>query len=454
MERNMATYEKMVQVSISLETGFIQRASFGVPMFIGAHNYFTDRVRTYASLKEVGEDFPANSEEYIAAQGAFTQDPIINQIKIGRRDTDVTTITPDAVTSAGQTFIVSVVGTDGNELIATFTSVTGSETATEIVSSWQGDLAGLVGVTVGGTDTLTLTKTGVELYAVSTVTRATARSTASEAPSDLLAAIFEVDNEWYFVTAHDHTPSFVAAMSLAVESLEKQYWVTTQEQDSITTAYTEASTDALGQLANTGYLRSYGWWNDEADTMFPELAYVCRLAAYGAGKGVVANKVIKGAGEFAKNADGNELTTTQKKNLVDRNAGFAESLGQFTVTNSQSGKSGGGEWADVIRNRDYLKDSITVAYQNYMSQQPITGYTQVGIDKLYSIMDTEMSRHVSTDKVDNVLDSDNPYVLYFPKASDVDAATKATRTYSFTFDAYLAGAIQIVKIQGSLGYNA
>lgn len=443
-------YEQMVQVSISLETSPISRASFGTPLFIGAHNFFTDRIRVYQSISAVGEDFPTTSNEYKAANSAFSQDATPSTIKIGRVETDLVTLTPDAVTAVGQVYSVSVTGTDDVTINATFTTTTGSETATDIVTDLTADLSAIVGVTVGGTTTLTLAKSGTDPFAIGIPTRLVPTYTTSETGEASIVAIEQVDNDWYFLAAEDHTEAYVLAMATAIEARDKLYFTSVAEAGALL-ASVEPATETLGKLVEGGYLRTSGWFHDEADDIFPEMAYIAVGSVFDPGKGVWANNRVEGAGGAARDpGTGISLTTTQKNNLNARRAGFVEITAGQNVTSSQSGKVAGNEWVDVIRNRDFLQARITEQYQFYMINQPVIPYTQSGIDATESVLSSELSKYVGTDKTPNILRDIDPFTINFPRAEDVDALTKATRIFTGAFDAFLSGAIQIVKITGTL----
>ena len=445
-------YQPMVTVNISLKTTPIQRASFGIPLFIGSHAFFTERTRSYSRTSDVAEDFPTTSDEYIAAAGAFSQDNSPNLIKIGRRAVDTVILTPDAVTSAGQTFTVTVTGTDGVPTSATFTTTTGTETASDVVTDLLADLGTITGVTISGTVGINLSPSTAAPFSVSAIKRLEAVSTSTEDPEDTLVAIEEFDDEWYFASASDHTQAYTNAMAAAIESRNKIYFFSTSDVSTYG-AYSDASADQLSKVKDLGYLRTSGWYHDEADTVFPELTYIVIGSVYDPGKGVWANKAVSVAGGSARNSDGNYLTVNQKTNLEARNGNFVEQVGGGPTTSPKSGKVAGGEWVDVIRNRDFMVARSTEALVSYMKKSPVVGYIQPGIDGLESKLNAVFSRYVSTDKETNILDSENPFTISFKKASEISPEEKATRVFTGTFALKLAGAIQIANISGTMSYN-
>lgn len=83
----------VLTVSISRQTQFPQGPGFGTPLIVGPDTTGVitldpdDRVRSYSSIDGVAADFAPATEEYKAAQTAFSQNPRLTQLKIGVRDT-------------------------------------------------------------------------------------------------------------------------------------------------------------------------------------------------------------------------------------------------------------------------------------------------------------------------------------------------------------------------------
>jgi hypothetical protein len=445
-------YKEMVTVSISLETTPLQRASFGIPIFIGAHNYFKDRVRSYTSMEGISEDLPVTSDEYKAANTAFAQIPAPDQIKIGRAQNDTFTFTPDPVTSIGQVYLIEVEGTDGVTVNTSFTTTTGSETATDIVTALSAGLAALAGVTVSGTTTLILSETApTDSFAVKDVVRLVGAGSSTEAPADTLTAISEVDDEYYFVTANNHSNTYIQAMAAAIESRTKLYYYTTPDTDVLSGAPVPAD-DPMSYCQDVGYFRTVGFYHDQDTTYFPEMGYIVCWSTADAGKSVNANTIVRGV-PSPKNVGGNKLTTSEKTAILDRNGNFVETTAGVNIVSAQSGKTAGGEWVDVMRNRDVLEARITEAYQSFLINKPVVTWDQSDIDALSNVLQTVLDGFRSKPKEPNVLEYENPYVIKFPRSKDISATTKATRSFEGDVDMYLAGAIQLVKITGKLGYS-
>lgn len=75
--------------NIALDTAIVSRQGFGTILFVGQHNYFPERVRSYTSTKSMSEDgIDSNHPIFKAAQGAFSQTPSPREILIGRQTTN------------------------------------------------------------------------------------------------------------------------------------------------------------------------------------------------------------------------------------------------------------------------------------------------------------------------------------------------------------------------------
>ena len=447
-------YLEPVEVTLSLAVANVGRASFGIPIFVGNHTYFTERTRTYTSMQGVIEDLPSTSDEYIAANGAFSQSPPPSQIKIGRRAVDTTTLTPDAVTAIGQVYQVAVTGTDGVKVTATFVTTTGSEAATDVVSALTAGLAGVVGVTVGGTTTVTLAKSGVDEFSISGLKRMPASFDTTENAADLVAAIEVNDNEWYFMATNDHSTTFIDEMSQAIESRFKQYWFSSQDPANLLSTVGVDVDDVIGIASNNAYLRTTGWFHDEADTVFPEMAYIAVGAVYDPGLIDWANNVVASAGGVAFDpATGKELTITQKTNLVAKNGNFIETRGGEKGTSAQSGRMANGVDVYLVREMDFQYARVTEDLTTFMLNQKKTSYSDFGINAAKGVVANTLDAMVETEKTSNILRRDPyPYILNFPLAANVSPADKASGVLTASYDAFLAGSIKTIKITGVLSF--
>jgi len=448
--------QNISNVSISLSTVAVSRQGFGIPLFIANTRSFNERVRTYTTIEAATADFLSGSDELAAATAFFSQIPAPKSVKIGRREADLI-LTPDTP-ALDDVYTVTVGDTDGDSVVVSVTAIA-LDDEEAIVDGLKAAIDGDPNVSVhvtttkngtGASATLTISPTLTsDAFNVASLLKLTPSFTSSEVAGDALAAVEAIDSDFYFVTAHDHTETFVLAMALAVEARSKMYFVSSAEQDSIA-ALAEPATDTLGKLFELNYFRTAGIYHQDADTKFTECAFVGKGAPYNPGTITWANQQLAGVSTSA-NSGGVKLTATEQNNVVARECNFIQNVGGVDIT--RQGRVVAGEWIDVIRSRDLLEARLNEAYQNQLINAPKIPYTDSGINSLRSTASSVLSRYVTTETQANILEEVNPFTLDFPRARDVSFADKAARTFNGSFEAFLAGAIHVASVSGSLTYS-
>lgn len=446
-------YTPIVTVAISLDTAAVSRASFGTPIFITENFWFTERVRTYTDIDAVADDVPTDSDAYLGALKAFSQDIPPKFVKLGRREADEITLTAAAATAIGQTYAVTVVDTANVTTTATFTSVTGAETGITIVADLVADLAAVTGITV--TDnldgTFELAKSGTDDFAITNITRLTYAYSTTESAADALTAISAEDDDYYFVACNDHTDAFVMAMAAQVEALTKIYFVALQDSTNLG-VYSEVATDTMSKLAQNEYDRTTAWYHDTADTTFPEMAFIAVAAPADPGKKVWGDNRVATVSASKDVSTGLVISTTQKNNLVAKNANFTETVGGIVIT--RQGTVASGNWIDEIRDRDFLESRTKEALQDLLIRTPKLPYTDAGIARVENALASTYSRYVETQTQPNILQAGTPYIITLPRRKDVAFSDITARSLSGEVVLYLTGSILSITINGSATYNA
>jgi len=442
------TYRNIANVNIALQNARLTSIGFGTPLFISSHAYFPERVRAYSSLLDASADLPTNSKAYKALQGGFATVPRPAFIKVGRRDADLTLTLATGATSAS----VSLSVHSGGDIYTVVANVTGATdllttTALQNAITANTDVSSLLTMTKN-TTALSITANGNATLSIKNLSNTlTDTYTTSETPSDVLNAIEAEDGDFYFVTADDHTETFVLAMADAVEALEKIYFVSTYEQGSLAAYVDGSSTDILGKLRNKGLFRTKGLFHQDANTSFPELRYVCINAGFLAGTVSWSNLVIGIAASKAPNT-GLNLSSTQKGNLEDRNSAYIENLGSNVLRN---GRVASGESIDVIRGRDDLTYTMRQAFVRLLITQSGTklNYNDAGIVALEATCIGVLDRFVNRGFIEP------NYLVTFPRVDEVSDSDRSNRVYTMgAWQAELTGAIEIVDpIQGILSVD-
>lgn len=449
--------DPIVQVNISRNTTGVKRLGFNTMLFIGTHRWFPERVRTYTSKDEVAEDVPLDSEEYIAASIAFAQSPSPGQFKIGRREADAT-FTPTEVVE-NKVFKFTITVNDGDYADVSYTAGA-AETAQTVcdafVTAIEGDAAVAQHVTVatvgtGASAVLTISATtATDVFSITNIEEFTYSFTSSETAAEVRTACSAEDDDWYSLATNDHTETFVLAMATEMEGLDRTYWVSTQQSGSISNSYSATETDIIAQLKQGNYDNTNAYWDEEADTTFPEVGYFHMSGPYTPGTVTWVNLPIT-TQTVAKNpTTGNPLSATERKNLDDRNCSYMVNDKRLDVNIVEGGKCASGEWIDIIRFVHYWKAKLEEAIGIVMVNQKgrkLGG--DPGINKVWSACNTISDTMLTDDKVARGLDS---YKFTFPRNSQITPSDRASRILTGTFVGYLTGAFHKVKIEGIVTY--
>lgn len=448
----------LVTVEISLQTTGVARADFGTLIFIGSHRWFSERVRTYASLTSAVEDgIDDASDEYQALLRAFQQSPAPRQVKIGRREADVTLTPTD--TTQGVEYTISVGVNDGDSVDVTYT-VGAAETEENIVDAIKAAIDGDANVAAhvtttkngtGASTTLTIDATTASDYFVLSgiSSNLSYAYSSTETAADLITAIDIEDSGYYCVTAHDHTPAFIEAMADVIEAQERMYFVSVGTVDTLS-AYSLASTDILAVLKQNNYLNTAGMFYHDADTDFPEVARYAYQATYTPGDVTWTNNQINGLGVSRHPTTGLPLTLTQQNYVNDRNASWITTALGVTIT--RGGNVAGGKNIETIRVKHYwiarLREGVTALLVNQQGSK--LGYSRHGIGRLDNVVSAVSDALLTTDTRSRALDE---YKFSFPRPEDVPEADKIAGVLNVPFYGVLTGAIEEVVFTGTLSFT-
>lgn len=149
--------------------------------------------------------------------------------------------------------------------------------------------------------------------------------------------------------------------------------------------------------------------------------------------------------------------STFVKKLQAANFSFVMNVASKNLT--QGGKTGGGEWIDVIRFRDWLQNDMQVRVVNALVVNPKIPYTDNGIgviknQMIASLKDGQKYNGIAPTEYDSDGNAIPGYVVSVPLAADITSTQKASRVLTdCKFSARLAGAIHVVEISGNLTYE-
>lgn len=453
------TYKKAVVANITRNTTSAQGATFNFPLFAAAHKYFPEVVRSYSSFESVKSDtaIPKDSNTYKAMRLAFSQNPAPQLVFAGKCLADDVTITPTAALVEGKSYGLTVLVYDtatGNAVgVATVASAVAdaTPTAAELVTDWKADLAALTQLTLTGTTDLTITANAGFDFVIYDLVNSTEVYTTTQTAASMLAAIQAENNDWYFMCAEDHTEAFQLALAAEIEAtgtsdFPKMYFTSTSAVNTLK-ALPDPADDVIGKLKALGYDRTVCDWHDQANTLFPEMGNVGANGVYQPGSITWKYTQVKGVTAAADPVTGITLSTNKQGFIEDRNGGW---MGiEKKVNFYHEGKTVGGEYIDIIRGADWLRDQHEIELLNLLLNQKGGKISYAEPNKVLNTIDAVNQRAVDV----GFLNGYTPATV--PDYLTLSFATKASRVLSdVDWTGYIEGAVHNIVTNGNLTYQS
>jgi len=427
----------------------VTQAGFAVPLILSDETTGwggSELTRSYLSSDEVLDDFLSSTDTYKAARAIFAQNPKVEGVKVGKEGTRVAqikTIVFSAAIITGNVisaFTVSSGGTLEN-VTATPFNTTNAQTLTDLAAKIQA-LDSIATAVSNGTDTITITASEAGIsFSISAITvtggatQATAviaTTTPNTGVAEFLAAISEVDDDWYGLIWIDRDANQVYEAAAYIETKRKIFGTCSADANILVASST---TDIGYVLSSSNYEQTSVFYN--ADTFdFADAAWMGKLFPFDPGNETWKFKTL--AGIVADN-----LTSSQRSAAQNKNVNIYVTIGGVDMT--EEGVMASGEFIDVIRGVDWLQARMEERIFSRLVNLPKVPFTDAGI----AIIETEIRAVLENAVRETVLADDPPYSVFVPKAVDVPFNDRAERFLpDITFEARLAGAIHKTTIQG------
>lgn len=447
----MATLDDIVSVEIALQTTGVAAGNFGTPMIVAPLMAFPERVRVYNSYAAAEED-NLQPQLLTALSDCFGQIPRPRQVKVGRRAVLNAIVNPTgAIALAPYTIKVGAAS-------YTFTA-DASPTISEICVGLAAAITGATGeiitaVTVGGTGTETgiqIAWIGSNIDAIELVSNlkwgTISPLAAGSAVGDDLTAILDEDQAWYGLVMVERVKQAQIDAAAWTEANDRLFITATSEADVLNPAF---ATDLISVLKNTRYFRTAALYHASAATEYPDAAWAGRVFTIQPGAETWALKSLS-------SVTPSTLTATQKQTIVNKGGNTFEFY-QSQVALTNPGKVAAGEWIDVIRFRDWLKDTIQTNMVQMMINRDKVPYTDAGIQLCVSNLRKSLQTGqnvggIAPDELDANGNTVPGFLITYPRSAELSANVKASRVLSLGFSARLAGAIHAVEITGALAYE-
>lgn len=259
---------------------------------------------------------------------------------------------------------------------------------------------------------------------------------------------------WYVVCTAGVDPSEYEEIAAYIESQEKMFYYT--ETGFFGVGEDGTNKPSIGEV----YFRSIGIYGreevDQSDDDIPQanlyanVAHTAEWLSHTPGSETAAFKQLSAIYP-------SKLSTNEMKSLEESSLNYFVTVGNRNIT--MNGKTVGGEWADVIRFRDWLKNDMQVRIVNTFVTSPKIPYTDKGISiiqnqMLASLKAGQDAGGISETEYDGDGKAIPGYTVTVPRAytlSDSDRASRKLKGCKFT--ARLSGAIHFAEISGSLTYS-
>lgn len=426
----MTKITDIINIQITRETRAVSRASFSIPCFIASHTAFTERAREYADLTAVAEDFATTSKVYKAASQYFGQQVVPQRIVVGRRQINEVTGTPTVANST--VYSITINGT-----AYTYTS-DATATALEICAGLDTAVGSPTGVNfvdnLNGTFKIISTVVGTAIAIKASSNIALVNTAATETWADTITAVRAANDSWYYVSTDDHTDAGIQAVATVIQAVDKLYGFSSSEAAILT----NATTDIFSVLKGLTYDHSFGLYSANADTQFPECAWIGSQAQAVPGSNTWSFKNLVGVTP-------DTISDTQTTYAKNKYVATYETIGGISATTRS--QTCGAEYIDVMVGVSWTRSRMQEGIWFVLVNSAKVPYIQSGISQI----ETQV-RMVIAEGIRNGLYASTPApVIIVPDAATVAANLRATRTLdAIKFEVRLAGAIEKVIVRGTV----
>jgi hypothetical protein len=446
----MSELDRIVDVTISRDTQSVSRAGFGIPAIMSEFSTaktteIFDRHRFYANIQEMTDDgWLSTDREYKAAQIIFSQNPKVEKLMIGRKDSgdaDWTTALGLIKSANDDWYTFGIIGTKTMEIVFDSDFVTGN----------------LIDITLNGTVVTQVPFNSDQATTMSDLetqieTDVTNSAVTVVAPRTLQIVI--TDNTPFLnsltvtggASQTDYTVSFddtglndiYKEGALWSESNKKLFFFSTSDADTITSA----TSDIISFMKDQNYDRTVSLYHPNSQTeetpAWLEFGEPGEALPFDPGSQTWKFKTIRAVSAYT-------LTSSELNNLLGKN-GNAYSADVGGKDMIEEGHVASGEWIDIIRGLDKsesrLKENVFALLSSDATRK--VPYTDAGVQSVTGTVTASLNE----DADDGIYVRDS-IVVTAPKVEDVPQSDRANRLLpDVNFAATLQGAIHKVEING------
>lgn len=439
--------EDVIDVIISIGARPITTAGFVTPLFISAHNVYTDRYRIYNSSSAAVEDgFDANSEVVIALTQYFAQNFRPPQAVIGRRVTTGSTITITGNTQDTYSITIAI-DTGTVKYTKTITYTKGGSDTTSLIADGLSALIladADIGTSIEATSTASTIpvtpKAGISLTFVGSETaEMTVTKDGLEDLTLTMTKITDVFTDFFFINCESRLDADILKLAGYAESNKKIYAVAKYD---ILVPDTAQTTDILSQLKALQYDQTLFQSVDSMakDKELQECAAIGSMANLDPGSSTLFGKTLTGASV-------SDFSTTQEFAIESKNGNYyvyAAGVGFFF-----DGSMVSGQFFDTIRGALWLEARMEEDLFFLIKQKSDLGLKIPYDDSGIAMVSIVMRRRLDDAVRIGYLTSAPEYTIIPPDLDTISDVDKAARLLpNMQFEATLAGAFHKIIIRG------
>jgi len=486
--------KRFIDVEIRKDTPRVSAAGFGILAIItdSALLSLTRRHKRFTTAESVSDFFGSTSEEYLAADAFFYQDPFLekqpDELHFGRFvDADSAALiecgsSPELdvdtwkAVSDGE-FAVTIDGGSVEVASLDFSSVTSLDDVASVIDTGLGangscyfliNRFNINSATTGASSLITLldtvgTPAGTDISGASFLDgdvivsptnlggSVLSQGRVLETFSTAITAIEAVNNDWYAMGALKKFRDEVVATEMAdeIESRRKMFLITTNDSNTVVLG----STATLAyHIKNANYKRSAVIFHENA-TLYPCCSWLGQQLPKDIGSTNWAYETLAGIAEGAKvYIPPSVLTQSQIDVALDVNANvytstLAASFVYFGTMGGGKNIDKEGEYIDMIRNIDFLQARVEEGMLGLSLEKDIVPYTNAGI----TMVDTRLISMLEKYGVEQGILVPESVETSFPKRSEVSQEDRDDRLLpDGTFTAELQGAVNTVIVRGTV----
>ena len=437
----MSELDQIVSVTISANSTTPSRQGFGTPLLLSYHTRFAERYRTYASTAEmVSDGFTTYDEAYRMAAAAFSQDPTVEEVVVGRMPSAPAYSKVLTMTTAVEGQIVKATvlePTTGTAVPLSYT-IPAAQTLTQVATAFELLVEAVTGVDAASsvadiTVTPAVAGRPVHIYGLQNCT--IEENTADAAYDTELAALQLENDDWYFVTIDSASPANVADVAAWTLLNKKLFFV---------------GTNSSGELAGTGTLGSAleALSNDRTVLIYAKNSHEYAGVAWAANGAAQTPGSITWAFKTLIGVTAQALTSTQRNFLEADNINHYQSVAGISIT--RQGVTAEGEFIDIRHGIDALEARIKEDVFALLANSSKVPFTASGLDLVASTILAAMRAFEGTVEAPGLIVADTSAVI-MPDIADISTSDKAARRLTgVRFSGTLAGAIHYASIVGTL----